>query len=331
MKLEERIILIYLKHMKIVLFNRDESRWGGGDMIQVRALEKALNLAGHSASYRYDVSFDMSDVDEAWLFHVNYDWTMAHYQKCRQSNKPYRLFAIFYPWHVHNSKEQMRELITNSIVTYALSHQEKQEMIDFIGLNLDEASKIEILSNGYDESIFNRGNGTEERGSGGVIGVGRIESLKRFDLLITSCEQALVPVVICGSDGEAGLRDKLSKIYTRCCISGTRGEEDGALKFTGGISQQELVNYYRSARVCVLTSEGERYGLSLPESIACGCRVVSNPGVRGNEWFPGITVVNQHDTNALAEAIKKEWDLYGTEYTEFKLKTWSDIIKEIFK
>ncbi|MEM2703869.1 MAG: glycosyltransferase family 4 protein [Candidatus Bathyarchaeia archaeon] len=76
--------------------------------------------------------------------------------------------------------------------------------------------------------------------------------------------------------------------------------------FTGYLSDEELLNYYRRAKVYCQLSVHESFGVALAEAMACGCIPVATkryalPEVVGDTGF----YVPYNDPKATAKAIKK--------------------------
>ena len=298
--------------MKILVQNRDRNTHFGGDQVQVDNYVKSLINLGHDAIYSCDSNLDLSSYDEVWLVHINYDWSWRQYQNIRKYNKQYRLFAMYYPWHVHNSQEQMKELLSNSIATYALSNVEKGEMISGMQLNQEQSDKIITIPNGIDETIFYK---TDEPKEDFIMSSGRYESLKGFDCIAKAAQELNLPVKFFGSLGDALFKEQLQSNYPNAeCYD--------------NLSQIELADYLRKCRLYVCASHGERFHMGMSEALACGARVVNSPQTRGNEWFPGITIAEPNNNEELKNAILKEWNHLGTEYT-FNIQTWNDVIKTI--
>jgi glycosyltransferase involved in cell wall biosynthesis len=120
-----------------------------------------------------------------------------------------------------------------------------------------------IIPNGIDEKLFNAGIPCvkEERL---VVCAARIEGIKNQLNLIKALHNSRFRLVLVG---EATQNQK--NYYRRC-----RQAAGNNITFTGRLSQEELVNYYRKAKVHVLPSWFETCGLSSLEAAAMGCNIV---------------------------------------------------------
>lgn len=104
--------------------------------------------------------------------------------------------------------------------------------------------------------------------------------------------------------------------------------------YLGYLPQNELPPLYRTAKVTVLSSVRESFGMTLVESMACGTPVVGTdiPGVKDIAILGGV-VVPKGDSRAFANGIKQvmEMDLQSEELFKFiKDKySWEIIAKNI--
>jgi len=57
------------------------------------------------------------------------------------------------------------------------------------------------------------------------------------------------------------------------------------IEFTGGLPQEELVNYYKKAKVHILPSWFETCGLSSMEAAAMGCNIIITDRGYAREYF----------------------------------------------
>jgi glycosyltransferase involved in cell wall biosynthesis len=78
-------------------------------------------------------------------------------------------------------------------------------------------------------------------------------------------------------------------------------------RFLGWLKTPQLQELYNALDLCVNTSAEESFGLSVLESLACGCPVVGYPSVSVSEVVlpDGGQIVPQNDIDALATAVRK--------------------------
>ncbi len=134
-----------------------------------------------------------------------------------------------------------------------------------------------------------------------MLFVGTVEPRKNVPTLLSAFQQVLdhyhpeVDLVLAGSPG--WLTDEVYALANRLGLT-------GRVHFLGRVSDEELVWLYNGARLLVLPSFYEGFGLPPLEAMACGCPVVvsnvsSLPEVVGDAGL----LVDPQDADALAVAI----------------------------
>lgn len=89
--------------------------------------------------------------------------------------------------------------------------------------------------------------------------VSRLVPYKRIDLAIEACNQLKLPLVVVGTGTE---EEKLKKLA------------GPTIKFTGYLTDQELVEYYRNTKAVIMPQE-EDFGLTAVEALGFGVPVIS--------------------------------------------------------
>lgn len=120
-----------------------------------------------------------------------------------------------------------------------------------------------IIPNGINEKLFN-GCGTSSKDKLLVICAARIEGIKNQLNLIKALNNTPFRLLLIGNAG-----DNQKAYYDQC-----KKIAASNIVFTGRLSQNELANYYRRAKVHVLPSWFETCGLSSLEAAAMGCNIV---------------------------------------------------------
>ncbi len=144
-----------------------------------------------------------------------------------------------------------------------LSPSSRQEMLD-LGFR---SERIEVVPPGVDPKFTPGGARTPKPT---VLAVGRLAPVKRFDMLIEAVAAARrqVPdlsLTVVGVGPERGALKGLVE---------TLGAED-FVTFEGRLSDQDLVDHYRSAWMVAATSIREGWNMTLTESAACGTPAVA--------------------------------------------------------
>lgn len=88
-----------------------------------------------------------------------------------------------------------------------------------------------------------------------------------------------------------------------------------------------LPYFYKKAKVFVHSSPDDRMSLTVGEALCGGCRVLSSVYDRGNEWFPGLKVVNPESEMELEAWIRMAWESDKWDYTpnqQARKMSWLD-------
>ncbi|MDX2129541.1 MAG: glycosyltransferase family 1 protein [Chloroherpetonaceae bacterium] len=107
-----------------------------------------------------------------------------------------------------------------------------------------------------------------------ILFVGAARKIKGLGTLLESYQKLLnqgikSPLVIAG-DGALSLHPIKFKRFSEIIA-----KSGGSLTFTGRISEPELISLYQSAKVFVLPSFYEGFGLTAIEAMKCGCPVIA--------------------------------------------------------
>ena len=135
------------------------------------------------------------------------------------------------------------------------------------------------------------GRGKKEEGDYFLV-VSRLVSYKRIDLAIEACNRLKLPLVIVGVGSE---EEKLKKLA------------GPTIKFTGYLTDRELVGYYRNAKAFIMPQE-EDFGLTAVEALGFGVPVISYKYSGATEIIEdGKTGIlfGEQSVDSVVEAIKK--------------------------
>jgi D-inositol-3-phosphate glycosyltransferase len=107
-----------------------------------------------------------------------------------------------------------------------------------------------------------------------VLGVGRLEPLKGFDILVRALaemtERDHVTLVIAGGDSRAAAE------VARLQAAATEVGVADRVRFVGAVPHESLHLYYNAADVVAVPSFYESFGLVAVEAMACGTPVVAS-------------------------------------------------------
>jgi D-inositol-3-phosphate glycosyltransferase len=140
-----------------------------------------------------------------------------------------------------------------------------------------------------------------------VLGVGRLVPRKGFDVLIEAMRW--VPrgeLVIVGGPAEGGLDndpevDRLRRVARRCGVA-------DRVRLVGGVSNEDMAAWYRSADVLATTPWYEPFGITPLEAMATGLPVVASAvGGLVDTVHAGVTgiLVPPRDPRATGQAVRK--------------------------
>ncbi len=126
------------------------------------------------------------------------------------------------------------------------------------------AGKLTVIPNGVDADSLRAAVPYDEPVPT-VLGVGRLEPYKRFDLLIRA--MAEVPDAQLVVVGAGGQQPDLHRLAADLGMS-------GRVRILGGLSDAEVRRWFATARVFVSLSEHEAFGIAPLEAAVAGARVV---------------------------------------------------------
>jgi glycosyltransferase involved in cell wall biosynthesis len=163
-------------------------------------------------------------------------------------------------------KKAMQELLTRADAIVASSESERKRLDSAFSVT----EKTSVIPLGVNPELI-LSEDAEERS--GVICVGRIEGLKNQLNLIRAANGADWNLKIIG---KAAINQP--QYYAQC-----RREAGATIEFAGWLNVEHLAQAYKQARVLVLPSYFETFGLVALEAMANGCNVVlsNRPDMNG--------------------------------------------------
>lgn len=296
--------------MKIVLLNRDESSHFGGDVVQVRAYKKALEKLGHTVDYKHELDPDLRGYDEAWLHHINMGWTLRQWRKVKEASVPYKVIAIYYKKVYSDiNHDQMSEILQGAVKVFCLSSAEKRELLE----EFPDLTNVEVVNNGVDKDIF-KDQGLVRRY---VMTAGRYTAAKGQLRVIQACKELGIQSLCVGT--------KWDQNYLEECRAAS---SEGSIVLEG-LTQEELSEWYNSAKVYVCASDDDRNNLCVLEAAACGCSILNSIFNRGHEWLGGIAI-DPSVPEDLKSQIRVLYDAPIKDERD-RVPSWDDVVKEILE
>ncbi|MGH9084292.1 MAG: glycosyltransferase family 4 protein [Acidimicrobiales bacterium] len=140
----------------------------------------------------------------------------------------------------------------------------RRQIIDRLGI---PAAQVTTVPNGVDDRFRPGGSRAPHPR---IAFVGRLVAHKRVDDLILAAAAARtsVPDLALDIAGQGYERPRLERLVTDL-------EAEGWVRFLGHVSDDDLVDVYRTAWVAASASTDEGWGLSLTEAAACGTPAVA--------------------------------------------------------
>jgi glycosyltransferase involved in cell wall biosynthesis len=142
-----------------------------------------------------------------------------------------------------------------------------------------------------------------------VLFVGNLEPRKQVDVLLQAMAQVRdqipsVQLLVVGSGESAGDQDQTRRLQQLCLDLAVRD----IVRFTGRVSEEQLLDAYASADVFALPSSSEAQGIVALEAMSCGLPVVATAvgGLIGTiEHERTGYLVPPGDARALAESLAR--------------------------
>lgn len=214
-------------------------------------------------------------------------------------------------------RKTMDKLLGRANAIIASSHSEKERL----ARQFDTGSKTEVIPLGLPLQLI-RDQPDDTRS--GVIAVGRIEGLKNQLNLINAAKGASWNLQIIGK--QALNQHK----YHQACLK----EAPSNVEFTGWLDSEHLLDAYQQAKVLVLPSYFETFGLVALEALANGCNVVLSNRPDMNDVFKNKALFcNPNDPADIRQKIDEALLLppYQLSQTDKELYTWSSVAKQLIK
>lgn len=216
----------------------------------------------------------------------------------------------------HGHYESMRLVANRANLIITSSTSEKQR----IEKNLTDRAQIKVISLGLADAF--RKAPPQKQSRAGVISVGRIEGLKNQLNLIHAAHSANWPLRIVG---KPTVNQK--EYYQKCLTAATPN-----VTFSGWLDGEHLLEAYRQAKVMVLPSYFETFGLVALEALSQGCNLVIADRPDMNTIFKGRAfTANPNSPQDLREKIERALQLPPTQFTkeERQRHDWKHIGQQI--
>lgn len=179
-----------------------------------------------------------------------------------------RLMTVSYLW--KGQRNSIRYILAKAAILLPNSKSEYERLVKRYGCNADHI----VVPNGIDETIFHF-DSSVVKDDLLVICAARIEGIKNQLNLIKALNGTKYQLLLIGAPAP-----NQPGYYADC-----RKQAGTNIHFINQVSQQELLEYYRLAKIHILPSWFETTGLSSLEAAAMGCQIVISKQGDAKEYF----------------------------------------------
>ena len=219
------------------------------------------------------------------------------------------LVSIDYLW--KGQRRSIKEILSKATCVLVQAKEEYNELVNLYNIH----PPFSIVKNGVDTNLFTPGT-ADQKENNLVLCVARIEGLKNQYSLIQALNNTPCKLILIGN---AAPNQK--KYYQQC-----KKIAAGNITFIPHLPQQQLVNYYATAKVHVLPSWFEVCGLSSLEAAAMGCRLVITANGYAASYFGNDAIYcDPAQPASIREAVKnamKAGDNGGLQKNILQNYTW---------
>jgi glycosyltransferase involved in cell wall biosynthesis len=220
-------------------------------------------------------------------------------------------------WHylLNGQQKSMQQLLNRANSVVASSNSEKNRLQKSFSVG----DKTAVIPLGLPLQLKAKEQALEREG---VISVGRIEGLKNQLNLVKAANGANWKLKIIG---KRALNQP--KYYRACQLAAGDNVE-----FTGWLNAEHLLDAYQSAKVLVLPSYFETFGLVALEALANGCNLVLSNRPDMNDVFTGKALFcNPNDPKDIREKIEQALALPKAIFTQKEAQqySWQNVAKQL--
>lgn len=265
--------------LKILMMNRPEESWIGGDMVQLKATARELDKLGHEMGFGSNPQFARKEIAEADIVHLwnlSMPWTFCQYVDAKKARKKIVISTIYHITDQFVPREHQQWMVDGADALIFLCPGEVERMREVLNVPQE---KVHIIPNGIEDYWFEGFKSSDDF----VLTVGRLEEFKGQRAVAQACK-------------ELGLR------YV--CIGD--GDDAEVLKGLGAeiipsMNRPDLVRYYAQCKVFVMASCNEIFPLSVMEAGAQDKPIVLT---EGSLWQPdGVLNCKHKDVESIKTAI----------------------------
>ncbi|MEM4275766.1 MAG: glycosyltransferase family 4 protein [Candidatus Nitrosocaldaceae archaeon] len=231
-----------------------------------------------------------------------------------------RFRNMLLPLYLRVVRDQIRSRADTII---CVSEFEKEIVMRRLGI---DSRRVMVIPNGISEDVFNVKRIADDGFN--LLSVGRLERFKNFDKVIEALhtlhkeygyKDARLTIVGYGPD-----KDRLIRLVREFNL-----EDD--IRFKSNLSREELLQEYARAKIFLLPSEYESYGIAAVESIAMGIPTIVNNGSALVEFVKrgsAIGIDPPITAKKVADAIVRAIDFKPNDVRE-SILTWDEVVDRL--
>lgn len=300
--------------MRVLMQNRPEELWQGGDMIQLRATQAALSRLGVEVEYSgapvYPSPLGMRNFDVVHNFNFSMKWNKYQTWVAKKHKKPLVCSMIYHEGaqFVTYEHQQIMADVTDAMIFLTRGEIERVKR----HIKIDER-KCHIIPNGIDPDWFKE-TPRDSTIPPYVLTVGRVEPSKGQYEVALACQKIGVHYMMIGQ--------RTDELYARKC------EAIGATH-CAPMKMPDLRRMYANCSVFALASKAEVMPLTVMEAMAQAAPVVLTDRC---EWETvNVVRCTPGDSKSVEDAIRialvMPRNVNGRE--EVRAVTWDHVAKKL--
>ena len=227
--------------------------------------------------------------------------------------------SISFSYFLSGHSKSMKTVIEKAAMLLPNSQMEYDNLLPFF----TSVPSFAIIPNGIDDQLFTA-EVNKQKDPNFILCVARIEGLKNQINLISALNHSKYQLYLIGSSAV-----NQNDYYLKC-----KKIAASNIHFIDHLPQEELIRYYRKAKVHVLPSWFETCGLSTLEAAAMGCNVVITNRGYASEYYDGHAFYcDPSSPDSIFEAIEKASNQEEDKFFQKKIfadYTWRNAARKTY-
>lgn len=195
------------------------------------------------------------------------------------------------------------------------SNASKEDVVEIIGVKEKKVKVVYLAADSVFKRLDTKYETLNTKNKFGlpdkfVLYVGDATWNKNLPRLVDAVKKSDLKLVLVGKVWEQDLKN-VSPNPWNSDLRKVLKEIDGDNRFTrlGFVSDEDIVKIYNLAKVLMMPSLDEGFGLPVLEAMSCGCPVItSREGSLPEVGGEAVLYIDANSSDAIAEGIKEVWD-----------------------